>query len=185
MPRAALKSLLQAQPAPDYFASLVAAARVRADKAIRKFPQPNYVLNKVAEESGEVIKAVIHYTEGREEWSNVEAEIIDNLSMLLRLVKEGDQVIGFTPPVSCRADMLAAAPQPQNAPQNIPEIIPDCWCRTCRPVVLNDMRFVVCPDCGNKRCPRANDHRNACIGSNEPGQEGSAFPDTPREVKGE
>lgn len=55
--------------------------------------------------------------------------------------------------------------------------IPDCWCRTCRPVVLNDMRFVVCPDCGNKRCPRANDHRNACTGSNEPGQEGSAYPD--------
>ena len=60
---------------------------------------------------------------------------------------------------------------------------PDCWCRTCRPVVLNDMRFVVCPDCGNKRCPRANDHRNACTGSNEPGQGGSAYPDTPREVK--
>ncbi|HIE9831602.1 TPA: hypothetical protein ACXRZR_001228 [Klebsiella variicola subsp. variicola] len=86
---------------------------------------------------------------------------------------------------ACRAAMLAAAPQPQNAPQNIPEIIPDCWCRTCRPVVLNDMRFVVCPDCGNKRCPRANDHRNACTGSNEPGQEGSAYPDTPQEVKGE
>ncbi|WP_252990469.1 hypothetical protein [Klebsiella pneumoniae] len=61
--------------------------------------------------------------------------------------------------------------------------IPDCWCRTCRPVVLNDMRFVVCPDCGNKRCPRANDHRNACTGSNEPGQEGIAYPDTIREVK--
>lgn len=76
-----------------------------------------------------------------------------------------------------------AVNQPQNAPQNIPEIIPDCWCRTCRPVVLNDMRFVVCPDCGNKRCPRANDHRNSCTGSNEPGQEGSAYPDTPREVK--
>ena len=61
--------------------------------------------------------------------------------------------------------------------------LPDCWCRTCRPVVLNDMRFVVCPDCGNKRCPRANDHRNACTGSNEPGQEGSAYPDTLWEVK--
>ena len=75
-----------------------------------------------------------------------------------------------------------AANQPQNAPQNIPEIIPDCWCRTCRPVGLNDMRFVVCPDCGNKRCPRANDHRNACTGSNEPGQEGSAYPAAPQEV---
>lgn len=67
-------------------------------------------------------------------------------------------------------------------PGNSPAI-PDCWCRTCRSVVLNDMRFVVCPDCGNKRCPRANDHRNSCTGSNEPGQEGSAYPDTPREVK--
>lgn len=103
-----------APPAPvsvpdDYFSSLVAAARVRADKAMRKFPQPNYVLNKVAEESGEVIKAVIHFTEGREEWRNVEGEIIDNLAMLIRLVMEGDQVIGFTPPDACRAAMLQEA----------------------------------------------------------------------------
>ena len=61
---------------------------------------------------------------------------------------------------------------------------PDCWCRTCRPITLTDMRFVVCPDCGNKRCPHANDHRNACSGSNEPGQEGSAYPAAPQqEVK--
>lgn len=106
--------LYTAPPAPvsvpdDYFSSLVAAARVRADKAMRKFPQPNYVLNKVAEESGEVIKAVIHFTEGREEWRNVEGEIIDNLAMLIRLVMEGDQVIGFTPPDACRAAMLQGA----------------------------------------------------------------------------
>lgn len=95
---------LTAPPAPvlrvpdDYFAKLVQEARLRADKAMRKFPQPNYVLNKVAEESGEVIKAVIHYTEGREDWLSVEGELIDNLAMLIRLVKEGDQVIGFSPP---------------------------------------------------------------------------------------
>lgn len=97
----------------DYFTSLVSAARARADKAMRKFPQPNYVLNKVAEENGEVIKAVIHYTEGRETWINVEGEIIDNLAMLIRLVQEGDQVIGFTPPDACRAAMLTAAPAVQ------------------------------------------------------------------------
>ncbi len=92
---------------------------------------------------------------------------------------------------ACRAAMLAAAPQsPGSEPATVPgkwipvsERMPDCWCLTCRPVVLNDMRFVVCPDCGNKRCPRANDHRNACTGSNEPGQEGGAYPDTPQEVK--
>lgn len=57
----------------------------------------------------------------------------------------------------------------------------DCWCRTCRPITLTDMRFVVCPDCGNKRCPHANDHRHACTGSNEPGQEGSAYPAAPQQ----
>lgn len=59
----------------------------------------------------------------------------------------------------------AAMLQDGNSP-----VTPDCWCRTCRPVTMNDMRFVVCPECGNKRCPRANDHRNACTGSNEPDQ---------------
>ena len=56
-----------------------------------------------------------------------------------------------------------------------------CWCRTCRPITVTDMRFVVCPECGNKRCPHANDHRNACTGSNEPGQEGSAYPDAQKQ----
>lgn len=98
----------------------------------------------------------------------------------------------------CWRAMLAAAPHEdinaliplvsrngQGGDRWIPvsEQKPDCWCRTCRPVDLNDMRFVVCPDCGNKRCPRANDHRNACTGSNEPGQEGCAYPDTTLEPK--
>lgn len=63
-------------------------------------------------------------------------------------------------------------------------VTPDCSCRTCRPVTFTDSRFVVCPECGNKRCPHANDHRNACTGSNEPGQAGSAYPAAPQqEVK--
>ncbi|HIC6885009.1 TPA: hypothetical protein ACW5L5_000118 [Salmonella enterica subsp. enterica] len=60
-------------------------------------------------------------------------------------------------------------------------VTPDCSCRTCRPVTFTDSRFVVCPECGNKRCPHANDHRNACTGSNEPGQEGSAYPEAPQQ----
>lgn len=50
----------------------------------------------------------------------------------------------------------------------------ECDCEACRPITLSDMRFNVCPICGNKRCPHARDHRNACTGSNEPGQIGSA-----------
>lgn len=55
----------------------------------------------------------------------------------------------------------------------------ECGCHQCRPISMDppeDMRMIVCPDCGNKRCPKANDHRNACTGSNAPGQEGSAYP---------
>lgn len=56
--------------------------------------------------------------------------------------------------------------------------VPQCWCLTCRPMRLDDpysIRMALCPTCGNKRCPKANNHRNECSGSNEPGQPGSAY----------
>lgn len=56
-----------------------------------------------------------------------------------------------------------------------------CWCPTCRPfsLVMPDMRFIVCPDCGNKRCPKAFNHALACTASNEPGQVGSSYQKVP------
>jgi hypothetical protein len=44
---------------------------------------------------------------------------------------------------------------------------------TLLPLTMNT--FIVCPDCGNKRCPRATDHTLACTNSNEPGQQGSRY----------
>lgn len=82
---------------------------------------------------------------------------------------------GFRPDCECSGCIATAA--------ICAELTLDCRCRACRPVTMTDMRFVVCPDCGNKRCPHANDHRNACTGSNEPGQEGSAYPAPPQEVR--
>jgi hypothetical protein len=53
-----------------------------------------------------------------------------------------------------------------------------CDCRMCIrergdsfagiPREMTEM--ILCATCGNKRCPHANDHRNACTNSNEPGQ---------------
>ena len=40
---------------------------------------------------------------------------------------------------------------------------------------LSATRMIVCPLCGNKRCPHASDHRLACTNSNEPGQPGSVY----------
>ena len=58
-----------------------------------------------------------------------------------------------------------------------------CECHQCikdnrlgGDVPLYFQKMIVCPQCGNKRCPRANDHRNECTESNEPGQPGSAYP---------
>lgn len=40
---------------------------------------------------------------------------------------------------------------------------------------LDLTKMIVCPICGNKRCPKASDHRLECTGSNEPGQPGSIY----------
>lgn len=63
------------------------------------------------------------------------------------------------------------------------EIEPTCWCQRCLkdhaaqadafPLVA--MRMILCPTCGNKRCPHASDHTLECTASNEPGQPGSVY----------
>lgn len=59
-----------------------------------------------------------------------------------------------------------------------------CECRACMNAWRNAQdpsemmiggSFIVCPICGNKRCPKASNHENACSGSNEPGQAGSDY----------
>lgn len=56
---------------------------------------------------------------------------------------------------------IGSAPQPQ--PKK-------CGCRSCLTPAELLYTFVVCTTCGNKRCPKADDHRNACSNSNAPGQ---------------
>jgi DNA-directed RNA polymerase subunit RPC12/RpoP len=67
-----------------------------------------------------------------------------------------------------------------------------CWCFSCidaPEMGLNNptwTRMIVCPDCGNKRCPRATHHDHACTNSNEPGQHGSIYGDwQPADVQSE
>lgn len=69
------------------------------------------------------------------------------------------------------------------------EYVEGCWCSTCEDCRMAKLiaenpkmnflfmqRMVLCPDCGNKRCPRANSHEHSCTGSNDPGQPGSSYP---------
>lgn len=41
--------------------------------------------------------------------------------------------------------------------------------------MLHTSRMILCSDCGNKRCPKASDHRLGCTSSNEPDQPGSVY----------
>ena len=49
-----------------------------------------------------------------------------------------------------------------------------CWCHKCNEGrLVNGIPFaatqmIVCPICGNKRCPHASDHALACTASNDP-----------------
>jgi Zn finger protein HypA/HybF involved in hydrogenase expression len=64
-----------------------------------------------------------------------------------------------------------------------------CECHRC--IKENDLRdgafplsstkMVLCHECGNKRCPKASDHRLACTGSNESGQAGSIYTAPPKQ----
>lgn len=78
-----------------------------------------------------------------------------------------------------------AAPPAPEPPQGMEQREGGCWCRRCDNAskaslgalarLQKGARFIVCPDCGNKRCPKATDHTLACTNSNEPGQAGSVF----------
>jgi hypothetical protein len=83
--------------ADDDFAALIASAREEAARAMRKFPQPNYVISKIAEEAGEVVKAAIHCAEGRETAEALRGEMRQLIAMLYRLWVEGDGVHGLPP----------------------------------------------------------------------------------------
>jgi len=84
-------------PQRDGFDDLVMAARAEAARAMLKFPQPNYVISKIAEEAGEVVKAAIHCAEGRESYDAVHSEMRQLIAMLYRLWVEGDGVHGLQP----------------------------------------------------------------------------------------
>jgi len=42
-------------------------------------------------------------------------------------------------------------------------------------IPISGVKMILCPDCGNKRCPKASDHTLNCSDSNEPGQLGSVY----------
>lgn len=50
-----------------------------------------------------------------------------------------------------------------------------CGCYNCADAEYRMSHMIVCPTCGNKRCPHATDHNLACTNSNDAGQPGSRY----------
>lgn len=94
--RGVADEIVAPQPTTSFNALFVAAIH-EAEKAMVKYPQPNYVISKIAEESGEVVKAAIHCAEGRDTIEHVREEMTQTIAMLYRLWCEGDLVHGCPP----------------------------------------------------------------------------------------
>jgi len=50
-----------------------------------------------------------------------------------------------------------------------------CHCYNCADPLTQLTRMIVCPKCGNKRCPHATNHNMECTDSNAVDQEGSRY----------
>lgn len=54
-----------------------------------------------------------------------------------------------------------------------------CGCHSCLAKLGEEAAFyVLCPDCGCKRCPKATNHEHDCTARNESGQYGSTYGDS-------
>ncbi len=90
-------------------------------------------------------------------------EFFDNLAELRLLGHDGEPI---------RTTLRQAIKQAEKQ---------DCWCHKCNEgrtvngFPFSMTRMILCPDCGNKRCPKASDHTFPCTNSNEPGQPGSVY----------
>ena len=86
-------------------------------------------------------------------------------------------------PAHWRAALESALRLALVAREDKPDALSGCQCQTCRrfsPMDPKSIRMILCAICGNKRCPHATDHRNACTNSNEPGQPGSSYAAAPK-----
>ena len=81
----------------DEWIELIGEAVGEAKRAMIKFPQPNYVITKFAEEAGEVVKDAVHCAEGRASYVDLRNEMKQAIAMMYRLWVEGDQVHGLMP----------------------------------------------------------------------------------------
>jgi len=101
-----------------------------------------------------------------------------------RDLKAAHDRCGSATPQEFTIPVYLAPPAAQPEPRPV-----GCECHRCikehdlrmpgRLFPLNATKMILCPACGNKRCPKASDHRLDCTDSNESGQPGSVYTNPP------
>jgi hypothetical protein len=126
-----------------------------------------------------------HILEALREYVNRDIEVPDNvLNHMSRLIgQRSNEEVGTifnhwdTAPVPVgpalaegEAAALAHAVKPPTLPAEYARE-QQCWCERCTALAPR-IFMILCPTCGNKRCPRASWHGYKCTGSNDVGQVG-------------
>ena len=96
----------------------------------------------------------------------------------------------YSPATTCLALVDAILDAGWQPPPAVAEPVAGCrlchWCfnERCRAAYARNPAgrlpaslMILCPDCGNKRCPRASHHDHTCTRSNASGQAGSVYGD--------
>lgn len=63
--------------------------------ARRKFPKPTHLTVALAEECGELIKAIAQLREGKGDYKAVRVELVQTMAMCVRLYLDGDETEGL------------------------------------------------------------------------------------------
>lgn len=97
IPKEVLAARLLAALSDPCTSDLMLAAEAEAERAKVLFPDPNHLTLALAEEAGEVIKAVLNLHNGKGTVKDVDKEIVQCIAMCIRLWLEGDPSVNLKP----------------------------------------------------------------------------------------
>lgn len=98
----------------------------------------------------DMCKAAVIYANGNAVYKNVAHEALEIEERIYSEVYDA---------------MLSAAPAAPQPAQPLTDEQANCWCESCdlaKGDPCGRTRMSICPNCGDKRCPRAKHHDNEC-----------------------
>jgi hypothetical protein len=109
------------------------------------------------------------------------ASVQEPVGLIDRLINP-EQHYEFTDPKKANAVLMSLCQEAADAlAAPVQEPVTCYCCHSCFKASSGMMldRMILCSECGNKRCPKASDHRLDCTSSNDPGQPGSVYTTPP------